>query len=60
MKDNQIIENLRKAKQDGILTNQQFNTLKGQVLRGRERAAAKGFMSIMKAKKRDEERVEHN
>jgi len=60
MKNNQIIKNLRKAKQDGILTNQQFNTLKGQILSGRTREAVKGFLTIMKSKKRDTERIENN
>lgn len=56
---NQIIRNLRKAKQDGILTNQQFKTLKGQILSGRTREAAKGFLNIMKSKKRDTERIDN-
>jgi hypothetical protein len=45
---NQTIINLRKAHKKGLLTKQQFNTLKGQVLAGKERAAAKGFMKIIK------------
>jgi hypothetical protein len=57
---NKTVVKLRKAKEEGILTNQQFNTLKGQVLSGRERAAAKGFMSIMKSNKKERERKENN
>lgn len=57
MKKNQIIINLRKAKKKGILTNQEFNTLKGQILSGRERAAAKGFMTIIKNKNKKLEKV---
>lgn len=50
MTKNQTIINLRKAKQQGILTNQEFNTLKGQILSGREREAAKGFLTIIRRK----------
>ena len=45
---NQIVINLRKAYKKGILTKQQYRTLKGQVLEGKERAAAKGFRKIIR------------
>lgn len=45
---NQTVINLRKAYKQGVLNKQQFRTLKGQCLSGRERAAAKGFMKIVK------------
>lgn len=50
---NQIAVNLRYAYNRGVLTKQQYNTLKGQVLEGKERAAAKGFMKIVKRNRRD-------
>lgn len=57
MNKNNIVIKLRNAKQKGILTNQEFNTLKGQILSGRERAAAKGFMTIIKRSKKERERA---
>lgn len=50
---NQIIINLRKAHKKGLLTKQQYKTLKGLVLSGRERAAVKGFRTILKRYKRE-------
>jgi len=40
---NQTAINLRKSYKEGLLTKQQYKTLKGQVLEGKERAAVKGL-----------------
>lgn len=50
---NQTVIKLRKAYKQGLLTKQQYNTLKGQCLSGRERTAAKGFMKIINRKKQE-------
>lgn len=50
---NQTVINLRKAYKEGLLTKQQYKTLKGQVLEGKERAAVKGFKKIIRRNRQE-------
>lgn len=50
MSNNYILRNLNRAYKQGVLTIQEFKTLKGQVLNGRERQASKGMMTILNRK----------